>query len=88
MAGIDPFGASGLDDPYSNAEAVTPNNNTDNVPVGCRGLYIGGAGAVAVTMRDGSSATLAAVPVGSFLPLRVTRVLSTGTTATNIVAFS
>lgn len=51
-----------------------------------RGLYIGTTGDVAVTMASGAtSIVFTAVPVG-LLPVQVTKVLSTGTTASNILA--
>jgi hypothetical protein len=37
-------------------------------------------------MRGGNDVTFAAVPTGTVLPIRVTRVFLTGTTATNIIA--
>lgn len=49
-------------------------------------LYIGGAGDVAIETFDGNQITLAGVNAGQFLPVMVRKVLSTGTTATNIVA--
>lgn len=53
-----------------------------------RALYIGGAGDVAVVFADGGSAvTLAGALAGTILPVQVTKVMSTNTTATNIVAF-
>lgn len=53
-----------------------------------RALYVGGAGDVAVTFADGTSATHVGVLAGSVLPVQATKVLSTGTTATNIVAWT
>jgi hypothetical protein len=50
------------------------------------GLYVGGAGDVAIKCENGTSATLVGVPAGSFIPGRIVQVLSTGTTATDIVA--
>lgn len=51
-----------------------------------RGLYIGVTGDVAVVFADGGSAvTLKAAPVG-VLPVQVVQVMSTNTTATDIVA--
>ena len=47
-----------------------------------RAIYVGGAGDVAVTMVDDTTAVFTAVPAGSFLPLRTKKVLLTGTTAT------
>lgn len=74
-------------DVITSGTAVTP-HDTNDLPGGkANGLYIGGAGAVAVIHGLGTTAvTYAAVPVGTFLNMEVTRVLSTGTTATNIVA--
>lgn len=50
-------------------------------------VYVGGTGAVAVICAEDSSAvTFAGVPAGTMLPVLVTRVLATGTTATNMLA--
>jgi hypothetical protein len=69
-----------------NAVAVTPHESNDLASVS-RALYIGGAGNLTVTMAGGgSNVTFTAVPAGSFLPIRVSKVLATGTTATSIVA--
>jgi hypothetical protein len=72
-------------DPGSNAAAVTPNDSTD-LTYTTRALFVGGAGNIAVTMAGGQSVTFTGVPAGALLPIRVTRVLSTGTTATTITA--
>lgn len=71
-------------DPARNAAAVTKSDST--VIAQTDGLYIGGAGDVAVTMKGGGSVTFIGVTAGQILPIMVTQVLSTGTTATNIVA--
>lgn len=78
------------DDPPRRGWAVTPSDTVDLVDV-ATGIYVGGAGALVVTladMADGTSVTLAAVPVGAYLPLRIKRVWATGTVATNLVAFT
>lgn len=75
----------GNDDGYSMAVAVTPSDATNFTDGACHALYIGGAGAVVAVMR-GVAITFAAVPVGTVLKIRATRINSTGTTATNIVA--
>ena len=68
------------------AEAVTPDDGVD-LPKGCRALYVGGAGNLVVIFdKDTSSVTLTGVTAGSVLPVRIKRVLATGTTATVIVA--
>lgn len=65
--------------------AVTKNDSTV-LPV-TRALWVGGVGDVAVVFEDGGSAvTLSSVPAGTLLPIRVTKVMSTNTTATNMVA--
>ena len=75
----------GLDAPATKAFAVTPDDDTDLANV-TRGLYVGGAGTVVAILADDNSAvTLAGATAGSVLPLRVKRVLSTGTTATSLV---
>lgn len=62
--------------------AVTPNDNTDLTRPSI--LYVGLAGNVVVTTNDGEDITL--VGVSGFVPVLVSRVKSTGTTATSIVA--
>lgn len=85
----DPFEtqATGLDSPARNGAAVTPNDSTD-LTTSARALYIGGAGDVVVqfTGDPSTSVTLTGLSAGVIYPLCVSRVLSTGTTATNIVA--
>jgi hypothetical protein len=66
------------------AAAVTPHNTNDIIET--YSLYIGGAGALKVDMSDGSTQTFTAVAAGSVVPIAVTRVYSTGTTATGIIA--
>lgn len=66
--------------------AVTPSDSTI-LPDGVRRLWVGGAGAVAVVLAgDTTPVTLAAVPAGTMLEVQVSKVMSTSTTATNIIA--
>lgn len=52
-----------------------------------RALYIGGSGDITVDMADGgSSIVFVGLLIGTILPIQVTRIYATGTTATNIVA--
>jgi len=68
------------------ATAVTPSDATI-IPT-TRGLYIGVTGNLAVKMSDDENTiTFSNVPVG-VLPIQVIQVLSTGTTATNIIALN
>lgn len=50
-----------------------------------RWLWVSGQGNVAVTMADGSTAIFVAVPNATKLPISVTQVRATGTTATGII---
>ena len=77
----------GLNAPASLAAAVTP-HDTNELGAVTRAVYVGGAGNLTVTMAGGGNATFNSVPAGSVLSIRVSKVLSTGTTATNIVALS
>jgi hypothetical protein len=79
-------GVRTLSEPAVNAVAVTPDDNNDLADV-TRFLYVGGTGDVTVNMLGtGSAIQLKAVPVGTLLPIWVTRVKATGTSATNLVA--
>ena len=49
-------------------------------------LFVGVGGDVKVTMAGGTAVTFKNVASGQFCPITVSRVWSTGTTATNIVA--
>jgi hypothetical protein len=69
------------------AAAVTPNDSVD-LALKARALYVGGGGSVAVVTRGGSSVTFVGVPAGGYVLAAVDRVLSTGTTATNILALA
>lgn len=62
--------------------AVTPHDTNPNV---YSALWVGGAGAVKVTTKDGSVLTFSAVPAGTILPVATSLVWSTGTAATLIL---
>lgn len=85
-AATDPFASSssGLSSPAAHAAAVTPDDATD-LTTAPRALFLGAGGDVKVTMVGGETVTFTNAPQG-YNPLRVTRVWSTGTTATNITA--
>lgn len=64
------------------AFAITPSDGSDNI---ANALYIGTAGNVAVIPQgQTTSVVFVAHPIG-YMPVRVTRVLATGTTASNIL---
>lgn len=71
--------------PARSWKAVVP-SDTVNLPTGCRGIYVGGAGNVAAVGRDGAVVVFTAPPVGAFLPIAPTRINATNTTATLLVA--
>jgi hypothetical protein len=72
---------------FSSAQSASTVSPSDtNVLPQTRGLYIGGSGNLAVVMADGSSVTFTGVTAGVIFPVSVTKVMATGTTATNIVA--
>lgn len=81
------LGASSMSYPAEHAEAVTPSDSTDLVVVS-RALYVGVTGDVAVVMASGAAVTFVGVAAGSLLPIRVSRVKATATTATSILALS
>lgn len=86
MPANNPFGTYTpyVDSPAANAALVTPNDNDDLVDA-TRSIYVGSAGTLRVTTVGGQTLTLPSL--SGWLPLRVTRIHATGTTATSIVAF-
>jgi hypothetical protein len=89
MAATDNFASNlvSTDGPATVGEAVTPHDTNELTNVS-RGLWVGGAGNVAVVTSGGSTLTFVGVAAGTMLPIRVKIVKSTGTTATSIVAVS
>ncbi|MEP2473678.1 MULTISPECIES: hypothetical protein [Rhodobacterales] len=74
----------GLTAPASDGVAVTPSDQ-DDLDFATRALYVGGTGDLAVQLISGNNITLRGLQGGNLYPLRVARVLATGTTATDIV---
>jgi hypothetical protein len=73
-------------EPARKGAAVTPSDTVDLTNL-TRGVYVGAGGDLAVIFaNDTASTTLVAVPTGVVLPIAVRRILSTGTTATSVVA--
>ena len=73
--------------PANSFVAVTP-SDTVNLTTPARALYVGGAGNLVAINGAGDAITFTGVLAGSILPIRTTRVNSTSTTATSIVALS
>lgn len=78
------MGAS-FTDPAVNAIAVTPSDTVSLTPNPTRALYVGTGGNVAVLIGT-NTITFTGVLGGTILPICVTRVNATNTTASNIVA--
>lgn len=85
MAIPDRFGGTNSTDCADDAAAVTPHDST-NFSSMTRALYVGVTGNVTVVMKSGAVVLFSAVPVGTILPVRCSRVNATGTTASGIVA--
>lgn len=67
----------------SKAFAVTP---SDSTVLDLVGIYVGTTGNVAVLPYGNTVAvTFDTVPAGAIIPLKITKVMSTNTTASNIV---
>lgn len=66
------------------AASVTLSDSAD-IP-NTRSLFIGVGGNIQVTMADGQTVVFKNVNTGSVLPVQATRVWTTNTTATDIVA--
>jgi len=71
--------------PARDAVAVVPNDTTD-LSVLPRALFIGQTGDVSAVLAGGQSLVFRKVQAGSILPVRAVRVNATGTTATDLVA--
>ena len=72
---------SALTEPATSAFAITPDDDTD-LAVTPRALWTGAGGTIVCIMAgDAESITLTDVAAGCILPIRVKRVLETGTTA-------
>lgn len=65
---------------------VTPNDNTDLDPY-ARSLWVGVAGDVTIQTPRGTSVLFKGCGAGAIIPCHVKRLMATGTTATDIVAF-
>ena len=79
--------ATAANGPATHAFAITPDDAND-ISEPTRGLYTGTGGAIALITLSGASIIFTEVPAGAVLPLRVTRVLATGTTATALIGLA
>jgi len=81
--------ASGLESPFTHGIVVVP-SDTNDLPAVSRALYIRGYGNLTCVMAGGETVTLPGIgaPHGfaKTFPLRVKRILATGTDPMSIVA--
>lgn len=90
ISSVPTVGKTAPEHPEYQSNPVTPSDGTD-LPLGpdggsCRGLYITGAGNVNVNLLNGGTAVLTGLSAGQYVVCGITRVLSTSTTATGILA--
>lgn len=88
---VDKFpGSEAIDSPADEFYAVTPSDTVD-LPNGVpKFIFIGGAGTVMVVGKDQDAGTDGVALVSGanqYHPIRPSRILSTGTDATDILAF-
>lgn len=84
MADIFEDRSPGLESPGYRAAEVLPSDTAD-LTFTCRAIYVGVPGDLRVTLAGGDTVTFSNVAAG-FLPVRVSRVHLSGTTADAIVA--
>lgn len=87
--------SGGAWDPSFQFSAVTPsdtkkltytNSSSMVEEKRCKGIYVGGAGNLAIKDDAGNAVTFTGVTAGSVYPISTDTIMSTNTTATNIVA--
>ncbi len=77
--------ATSLSSPATGAASISPSNNSDLAQV-TRAIYVGGPGRMTAILADGAEITFENMAAGMIYPLRVSRIKSTNTTATGLVA--
>jgi hypothetical protein len=75
-----PWGPS---DSIQDAQALTKSDTT--VINTTRSVWVGGTGDITVTMLSGNTALFSSVPAGTWMPIQITKLQATGTTATNVL---
>jgi hypothetical protein len=71
--------------PAEKYSSATPDDSND-LSSPTRGIYVGASGDVKVISLDGNDVTFTDLAAGVIHPISCTRIYSTGTTATSIVA--
>jgi hypothetical protein len=70
---------------FEYAAAITTSDTVSLTGI-TRAVYVGGAGNITAIMSNGDAVLFTAVPVGTMLPIRCTRINATATTATLLIA--
>ena len=70
---------------FEYAAAITTSDTVSLTGI-TRAVYVGGAGNITAIMSNGDTVLFTAVPVGTVLPIRCTRINATATTATLLIA--
>jgi hypothetical protein len=78
------YSGQGSGEPALKGFVISPDDQAD-LAVLPRAIYVGGSGNVTVKMLDNTTLVFIGVLGGSFLPIRPSRVMATGTTATAMV---
>jgi hypothetical protein len=75
-----------LESPVGGGEAIVITSGDHALTYASRALWVGSGGDVKVDMLDGTALTFLGVSEGTLLPIRISKVYSSGTTASNMVA--
>ncbi|QIE41258.1 spike base protein, RCAP_Rcc01079 family [Meridianimarinicoccus aquatilis] len=75
----------GLTSPAIDGNMIVPSDAAD-LPHVTRAIYVGTAGEIQAELASGVTVSFISVPAGTMLPLRLRKILSTGTTAGDLVA--
>ena len=70
----------------TDGQSVTPSDSADLAIGFCRGILVGTAGAVRVTLVSGTLVTFPSLVAGVIHPISATRIWASGTSASSIVA--
>lgn len=76
--------APATDSPAIDAFSIVPDDSLELSEL-TRAVYVGQGGTLVVTTKEGTTVTFENVASGVFLPLRLSKVLATGTTAQSLV---
>lgn len=66
-------------------DAFAAKSDTVDLTIEARAFYTGSGGDIKITTHDKQDVSLVGVPAGTIFPIRMRRLWSTGTTATDVV---